>query len=239
MSNITKRFVESAKSLDRDTVFWDDRVPGFGLRVKPSGRKTYVIQYRTQNKRSRRITVGDARIFTPEQARNEAREILRKAKLGGDPSSDAALFPGQRKQLGGWHLRLLPKKERARLLRRAVGRGTIVRLRSILLTSGTTIVGLLPLLLRLEWIPWEIPWIGVELPFSMHWMDSENQDIWQNLALTSVGGLVSSTILILLTMPAMYYAGVRIAWAIAGIAGWIARRWAAGALPPPRPSQVG
>jgi len=32
-------------------------------------------------------------------------------------------------------------------------------------------------------------------------MSSENQDIWENLALTSVGGMVTSTILLLITMP--------------------------------------
>ena len=97
----------------------------------------------------------------------------------------------------------------------------MVRLRSVLLTSGTTIVGLLPLLVTFERVPTAIPWIGVNLPFALHWMDNENQDIWQNLALTSIGGLVSSTILILLVLPPLYYASVRIGWVARRIWGWL------------------
>jgi len=161
------------------------------------------------------VVVNNA-ILLVARFRTECRLIL-KAKLGGDPGADAALFPGQRKPLGGGELWHLPRTERAPLLRRAVARGVTVRLRSVLLTSGTTIVGLLPLLITFERVPTAIPWIGVNLPFALHWMDNENQDIWQNLALTSIGGLVSSTILILLVLPPLYYASVR--------TGWVARRF--------------
>ena len=85
----------------------------------------------------------------------ECRLIL-KAKLGGDPAADAALFDGQRKPLGGKDLWYLPAAERAALLRRAAARGTMVRLRSVLLTSGTTIVGLLPLLVTFKRAPMEL-----------------------------------------------------------------------------------
>ena len=108
-----------------------------------------------------------------------------------------------------------------RLLRRAVIHGTRVRLRSILLTSGTTIVGLLPLLVQIERIPWQLPWFGIELPFRLQWLDTTNQDIWQNLALTSIGGLISSTILIILVLPALYYATVRVGWLMKRLWLWI------------------
>jgi hypothetical protein len=51
-------------------------------------------------------------------------------------------------------------------------------------------------------------------------MDTENQDIWQNLALTSVGGLLSSTVLILLTLPALYYLSVRLGWGFRRLGAW-------------------
>jgi multidrug efflux pump subunit AcrB len=127
-----------------------------------------------------------------------------------------------RRQLGGSDLFFLPGKERVRLLRLAVAHGTRIRLRSILLTSGTTIVGLLPLLVQIERIPSKLPWIGVELPFKLQWLDTANQDIWQNLALTSIGGLLSSTVLILLVLPALYYASVRIGWAARQAGLWLA-----------------
>ncbi len=42
--------------------------------------------------------------------------------------------------------------------------------------------------------------------------EAEGKDIWENLALTSIGGLISSTILLLLALPAIYYMWVRIDW---------------------------
>ncbi len=137
------------------------------------------------------VVVNNA-ILLLSRFRTEVALIL-KAKLGGDPEHEAALFPGSRRTLGGLDLYFLPKQERLGLLRRAVAHGTLVRLRSILLTSGTTIVGLLPLLVRIERVPYQVPGFGWQLPFTLRWLDTANQDIWHNLALTSIGGLLSST----------------------------------------------
>jgi len=64
--------------------------------------------------------------------------------------------------------------------------------------------------------------LGIELPFRLQWLDTSNQDIWQNLALTSIGGLLSSTVLIILVLPALYYASVRMGWACRHIGHWLA-----------------
>lgn len=136
------------------------------------------------------IVVNNA-ILLVSRFRTESTLIL-EARLGGDPSAEAALFKGWRKQLGGSDLYRLPKEDRPGLLRRAIARGTRIRLRSILLTSGTTIVGLAPLLIQFR--------------------ETEGTDIWENLALTSIGGLASSTILIIFVMPVFYYVFVRIGW---------------------------
>ena len=94
-------------------------------------------------------------------------------------------------------LGVLPGKERASLLRRAVARATEIRLRSILLTSGTTILGLAPLLIPWdEWLPW------LPIPTS----STEGADIWDNLARSSIGGLAASTVLLIVVMPALYAA---------------------------------
>ncbi|MEJ2722705.1 MAG: efflux RND transporter permease subunit [bacterium] len=136
------------------------------------------------------IVVNNA-ILLVTRFRTEASLIL-KAKLGVDPAQQLALFPSTRTQPGGTDLWVLPGSERAVLLRRAVGRATRIRLRSILLTSGTTIVGLAPLLISFR--------------------QTEDKDIWENLALASIGGLASSTILILFAIPALYYTCVRCGW---------------------------
>lgn len=96
-------------------------------------------------------------------------------------------------RMGGIDLWRLEANERKALLADAISRGTRIQMRSILLTSGTTIAGLLPLLIRLT-------------------AQTEGKDIWENLALSSIGGLASSTVLILLALPAFYWAGVRVGW---------------------------
>lgn len=57
MVNITKTIADKAEPREKDYFIWDDRVPGFGLRVLPSGKKTYQVQYRN-NGRTRRMSIG-------------------------------------------------------------------------------------------------------------------------------------------------------------------------------------
>ncbi|MCG8460375.1 MAG: efflux RND transporter permease subunit [Holophagales bacterium] len=159
------------------------------------------------------VVVNNA-ILLASRFRHEASLVLR-GKLGGDPEARSGLFENTRRHLGGVDLLALPAAERRPLLRRAIARGTAIRLRSILLTSATTIVGLLPLLVQVEQLP--STWLGLDLPVTLRWLSDSEQDIWQNLALTSIGGLISSTVLILLVIPPLYYAGVQ--------AGWLARRF--------------
>ena len=47
MTKLTKRVVDAADSRGGDYVIWDDELLGFGLRVFASGKRSYVIQYRS------------------------------------------------------------------------------------------------------------------------------------------------------------------------------------------------
>jgi hypothetical protein len=48
-TKLTKRTVDATKPVQGgDVVLWDEELPGFGLRVKPSGRKSYILQYRNR-----------------------------------------------------------------------------------------------------------------------------------------------------------------------------------------------
>ena len=43
---ITKRTVDAQKKSDKPTYLWDGELAGFGVKILPSGRKTYLAQYR-------------------------------------------------------------------------------------------------------------------------------------------------------------------------------------------------
>ena len=89
MGKITKRVVDALGSKPNKDVFaWDSEMRGFGVRVKPAGAKTYLIQYRNVEGRTRRLVLGSCGVLTPEQARGLARQKLASVAEGADPSAD-------------------------------------------------------------------------------------------------------------------------------------------------------
>jgi hypothetical protein len=84
---LSKTVVERIAAADRDVVVWDAALPGFGVRVKPSGVRSYIIQYRVRNSGvSRRLTIGQhGPLLTFDQARKQARAMLADAMRGEDP----------------------------------------------------------------------------------------------------------------------------------------------------------
>lgn len=87
MPKLTKRFVDALKPTDRDIVYWDDDLARFGLRVKPSGARTWVIQYRNSAGRTRKLALGRVGVLTPEEARQRASKALGRVADGADPSA--------------------------------------------------------------------------------------------------------------------------------------------------------
>ena len=81
---LSKRIVDRLAVDDKDAVFWDRELPGFGLRVYPSGAKVYVVQTRCAG-RSKRVTVGRHGDVSPDQARKEAARIIARIKAGETP----------------------------------------------------------------------------------------------------------------------------------------------------------
>ena len=64
---------------------WDGQLRGFGLRITPSGTKSFIVFYRTGGKQ-RIITLGRYGVWTPDQARKRAQEILVEVNQGDDPA---------------------------------------------------------------------------------------------------------------------------------------------------------
>ena len=95
--NITKRAVEQlafAKTGSAADYRWDDSLKGFGVRVYPSGRKTFLITYRNAQGTKRFLTLGDFGRLTVEQARQLARAKLAEVCQGADPQAARAKARG-------------------------------------------------------------------------------------------------------------------------------------------------
>lgn len=89
MPKITKRVVDALQpEPDRDVFAWDSELRGFGVRVKPSGVKSFLIQYRNTGGRTRRLVLGQHGALTSELARDLARKKLTAVAEGDDPSAD-------------------------------------------------------------------------------------------------------------------------------------------------------
>jgi integrase len=93
MPKITKRTVDSLRPdpTGRDQFLWDagdGAIKGFGVRVKPSGVASYLVQYRNKEGRTRRLVLGRVGVLTPEEARSSAANKLNEAAKGGDPSAE-------------------------------------------------------------------------------------------------------------------------------------------------------
>ena len=88
VQKLTKRVVDGAQPGQCRYIVWDLEVRGLGLRVEPSGRKTFIARYRAGGGRTgiqRQATIGRYGTITPDQARKLARRTLAAAADGEDP----------------------------------------------------------------------------------------------------------------------------------------------------------
>ena len=89
MGKITKRTIEALKPKAATDVFlWDSELKGFGVRMKPSGAASFLIQYRNQHGETRRLALGKVGTLTPDEARAAARRKLASVAEGADPSAE-------------------------------------------------------------------------------------------------------------------------------------------------------
>ena len=87
---LNKRSVEALKPGEKPFIAWDDKLTGFGIRVQPSGVRSYLVNYRAdaggRRAANRRLVIGRHGRVTAEQARRIAHETLGKVAAGEDPA---------------------------------------------------------------------------------------------------------------------------------------------------------
>ncbi len=97
---LNRRSVKALKPADKSWIAWDDRLTGFGVRVQPTGLKSFIVNYRAgdggRKAPNRRVVLGRHGAISVAHARREARELLNKAARGEDPAgarSEARRMP--------------------------------------------------------------------------------------------------------------------------------------------------
>src|SRR5262245_11271666 len=85
MARLTEKAITAARAGTAERFLWDGETPGFGCRIKPSGVRTFLVQYRVGG-RTKRVKIGRWPVWKVEQARREAHKLLSEVDHGGDPS---------------------------------------------------------------------------------------------------------------------------------------------------------
>ena len=90
-AKLSKSVVDKLSALESERLYWDTSVIGFGIRVKPNGTKSYVVQYRNKSTgRSRRKTIGrHGPLLSFSQAKDIATGLLADVLRGQDPVREA------------------------------------------------------------------------------------------------------------------------------------------------------
>lgn len=90
MPKLTRRMIDSLPTRDTAYISWDTDVRNFGVRVYPSGQKSYLISYRTVPGRrgsKKSYVLGATMVLPLDQARDLARQWLAAIRQGADPAA--------------------------------------------------------------------------------------------------------------------------------------------------------
>ena len=134
-ATISKRTVE-ALAVEKDTVYWDSELSGFGVRAYPSGSKYYVVQTRANGKAAKRVTVGRHGIVTAEEARRRAALIIARIKAGEEPLAEPAAALAEGPTVGEIARRWLEEHVKVRCKPRTVEMYTLIVRKHLLPALG-------------------------------------------------------------------------------------------------------
>ncbi|WP_426169652.1 tyrosine-type recombinase/integrase [Sandarakinorhabdus sp. DWP1-3-1] len=84
-SAFTKTFIDGLVPSDKEIIVWASDPRNLGVRISPSGTKTFIVQYRLPSGQQRRLKLGRTDSITTEQAKRSAREALGQVAGGVDP----------------------------------------------------------------------------------------------------------------------------------------------------------
>ena len=91
---LTKTEVDGAEPREKAYVLFDSKITGFGLRVFPTGTKTWILEYRAngggRKERKKKFTIGNIKDFTADEARKVAEKKRAEVVVGLDPQAEKA-----------------------------------------------------------------------------------------------------------------------------------------------------
>ena len=93
---LTKRSVEVPPNATTSSIWYDDKLAGFGVRVMPGGRRFYSARYRNKHGRSRWFTIVEHGKVTADAARTKAQRVLQTVAVDGSDTSGRVQVPPSR-----------------------------------------------------------------------------------------------------------------------------------------------
>ena len=91
---LTRRSIEALQPGAQPWIAWDTKLTGFGIRIQPSGIRSFIVNYRAgsggRKARNRRVVIGRYGTIAPEGARRLAQELLGRVAVGRDPAAERA-----------------------------------------------------------------------------------------------------------------------------------------------------
>jgi integrase len=70
-----------------EMIIFDDEISGFGIRLRDGGSCNWIVQYKLGRKH-RRMTIGSIKLLSANKARETAKDLLARVRLGLDPAGE-------------------------------------------------------------------------------------------------------------------------------------------------------